>query len=598
MSGGGITIDGVIDADAAERAEADANRWIKGLRRLTVDGEPLRDRFTCRGDSLWWFAELYLHKQRVIVNALRALYALEGRAAADPNGGWQLDGADRVVSYVAREVARRHGIRCGGIPAHERGPRIGQSAKALFHATTAFLDRLRPQRAPEGLPTGGVAAFVHSAFARGAGGADAYVGPVLQEIEARLGPGRVALVGLGPRTNFRVRQWHHRAREFADPAASALPLTPVEAFAPWADLEASVGQWRARRTVGRALASSREIRAAAVVGGIDLWPLILPELDGVATLQFPWSVRAMDEAGAALDRLRPSVVVTYAEAGGWGRALVLEARRRAIPVAALQHGFIYRHWLNYLHEPDEMVPSATHPEDRGCPVPDLTLLFDELARGHLIERGHYPPERLAVTGSPRLDAIVASARGMDDEARAAVRVAVGAGPDAPIVVVAAKYTQLAAAFPALVSEAAALPDVVLVVKPHPAEGPGPYEQAAQGAANVRMAPAGVDLAALTSVAAALVTVNSTAAIEAIPLDVPALVVGLPNNLSPFVAAGVMAGAGTPSEIGPALRGLLYDREVRGRLAAARQAFAARYGIVADGGAASRAADLIVGLSRR
>ena len=35
----------------------------------------------------------------------------------------------------------------------------------------------------------------------------------------------------------------------------------------------------------------------------------------------------MDEAGAALDTLGPAVALTYAEAGGWGRALTLEARR-------------------------------------------------------------------------------------------------------------------------------------------------------------------------------------------------------------------------------------------------------------------------------
>ena len=93
---------------------------------------------------------------------------------------------------------------------------------------------------------------------------------------------------------------------------------------------------------------------------LDLWPLVEPELEGIATLQFPWSVRAMDEAGAALDALKPDAIVTYAEAGGWGRALMLEARRRGIPSVALQHGFIYRHWLNYRHEPDEARPSAAN----------------------------------------------------------------------------------------------------------------------------------------------------------------------------------------------------------------------------------------------
>ena len=76
----------------------------------------------------------------------------------------------------------------------------------------------------------------------------------------------------------------------------------------------------------------------------------------------------MDEAGAALDALDPAAALTYAEAGGWGRAIVLECRRRGIPSAGLQHGFIYRHWLNYLHEPDEMIPDPDHAGGRGFPA--------------------------------------------------------------------------------------------------------------------------------------------------------------------------------------------------------------------------------------
>ena len=66
-----------LDAAAAERATVDAIAWIKSLRDARVDGQRLRQRFTLRGDSLWWFAELYLHKQQVILNVFRALHALE-----------------------------------------------------------------------------------------------------------------------------------------------------------------------------------------------------------------------------------------------------------------------------------------------------------------------------------------------------------------------------------------------------------------------------------------------------------------------------------------------------------------------------------------
>jgi UDP-N-acetylglucosamine 2-epimerase len=591
-----VSIDAVIAPEDAERAEEDANRWIKSLRNARVGGATFRDRFLHRGDSLWWFAEIYLHKRRIIVRALRAVYALQTLAAEGTASAWDLSGADHVVAHVAAEIARRHGISIEGASrGAARADRLTQAAKAVFHTSTAMADRLRVRAAPPATQRG-VAAFVHSAFARGGAGEEAYIGPVLRAIELRVGADRVSLVGLGPRTNFRVRGWRDRIREFADPDFRDLAVTPVDAYSGWRELAPSRAVWRERREVAKALIASRDLRDAATISGCDLWPLVSAELEGVAELQFPWSARAMDEAGAALDHLSPDVVVTYAEAGGWGRALVLESRRRKIPVAAMQHGLIYRHWLNYLHEPDEILPSGANPADRGFPAPDCTLLFDEFAREHLERAGHIPAGRLAVTGSSRLDSMVAASHALDDGARRGLRESVGATPATRVVLVASKFTQIAAAFPAIVGATAAMPEVVLVVKPHPAEGSDPYLNAAGNARHVRISPAAVDLGALTTIADAIVTVNSTAAIEAMLLDVPALVVGLPNNLTPFVDAGAMAGVATLEAIGPALQGLLYDREMRERLAAARRAFIARYGLVADGGAAGRAADLIVGLT--
>ncbi len=141
----------------------------------------------------------------------------------------------------------------------------------------------------------------------------------------------------------------------------------------------------------RSLWNSEDIQRHAVIDGCNCWDIVREELAGVALLQWPWSARAMDEAGAALDALRPAVALTYAEAGGWGRALTLECRRRGIPSAGLQHGFIHRHWLNYRHEPDEMLPDPDHPADAGFPRPALTLLFDNFARHHLATAGHFPP---------------------------------------------------------------------------------------------------------------------------------------------------------------------------------------------------------------
>jgi hypothetical protein len=588
-----------LDAEASERAERDANAWIKSLRHVPVDGVPMRDRFLHRGDSLWWFAELYLHKRRVVVAILRTLYALESLAVRERPLTLGLAEGDAPTRHLARQFAGKCQIAwCG--PSRNRMPwrqRAEPRWRGALHWASASIARFRPAPRPA-RPPGPVtvAAFVHSAFWRPATDDESYIGPVLREVSARVGTQGLALVGLGAPTNFRSRNWRQRCREFLGATAKPRPFGSARSYASRRALAPSAAVWRERNAHRRALHGSEALRAACVFRGCDAWPLMRDEFTGISHLQFPWSARAMDEIGAALDALKPRVAITYAEAGGSGRALALEARRRGIKVAGLQHGFIYRHWLNYLHEPDEMMPSPGNPADRGFPRPTLTLVYDQFAAEHLAAAGQFPLESIAIAGSPKLDAFAETGRLMDDAARTALRLKVGAQPGQHLVVVATKFAQIAGAFGALIDAVAKMPDVRMVIKCHPAEAGAPYEKAAGAAANVTIAPASADLTRLVAAARLLVTVNSTAAIEAMALDVPTLVVALPNNLSPFVEAGALAGASTLAEIGPLLRALLYDQKFRGRLGEGRRTFMARYQIAADGRAAVRAADAIVHLA--
>ena len=305
----------------------------------------------------------------------------------------------------------------------------------------------------------------------------------------------------------------------------------------------------------------------------------------------------MDEAGAAFDVLQPTAALTYAEAGGWGRALALEARRRAIPLVGLQHGFIYRHWLNYLHEPDEMRPLAPGSPDAGFPLPTRTLVFDRYAARHLIEAGRFPEETVVITGSPHLDELATTFRELDDGAVQAAINAAGIQCSRTVVVLVTKYSEVGPMLPALLEAFRAMPEAHLVVKTHPAETPHPYEAASAGMQNVQVLPASTPLAPLLRAARALVTVNSTVALDGLALGVPALSIGLPNNLSPFVTAGVMAGAATGPEIPAVLGRLLYDEEFRELLSSTAASWVQEYGMRPDGGAAARAATAVMELVR-
>ncbi|OFW10147.1 MAG: hypothetical protein A3H96_17940 [Acidobacteria bacterium RIFCSPLOWO2_02_FULL_67_36] len=582
-----------LDGPREEQATRAAHDWIKRLRHVKVEEQPLRRRFRYRGDSLWWFAELYLHKRQVILDLFRILLALEHLFDCERPLEIKVASGGPLVRGMVPQVAGRR--RCRHARAHGFGAswlrlaRLDLRARALTFAARA--SRHRPGTAASGPAGVRIVAFVHRAFWRaGASEASAefYIGSVLAALGRRLSSAGVCFVGVGPRSNFGARRWWHAMG--SDPAAAA--VIPVERFAPGRALKDSTKIWCERYAVTRALWHSADVREHAVLNGCDCWPAIREELAGIALLQWPWSTRAMDEAGAALDALEPEAVVTYAEAGGWGRAVVLEARRRGIPSIGLQHGFIYRHWLNYLHEPDEMEPDPERPDDRGFPHPTLTLLFDGYAADHLERRGRLPRASLAVTGSPRLDALVAAAAALSPEDIERARSGAGGQQAQPLVLFVGKYREARHVLPHLVDAVATMPGVRLAIKTHPAETPDAYARVVHGRANVRVLPASAALAPLLLGSRAVVTVNSTAALDAAVLGVPALVIGLPNNLTPFVDAGMMAGAGDPSEIAPQLGRILYDQDFRQHVERARSTFMARFGIRADGRAAERAADAV------
>jgi hypothetical protein len=514
----------------------------------------------------------------------------------------EVAGGDEIAREVVAIGAARHGAVYRGArpgPWHDALARSATLASAAQFVLRAVGSRLRhrPAPAPAAGPAdrGPIAVFVHSAFWRDTAEREAYVGPILRQLVARTRPQDVVFVGLGPRTAFRARTLAKRLEEWQ----GTLPdVHSIEAYAPWRAISGSMRYLLGSGRVCRMLCRSRDLRQASRFNGYDLWRFIRRELAGAAYVQLPWSARAMDEAAAALDRIRPSVAVTYAEAGGWGRALVLEARRRGLPSCGLQHGFVHRHWLNYRHLPDEVAPSARNAADAGFPHPTATLLFDRFAARHLQEAGSLPPETLVVTGNPRLDALASAAARHDASTRRDTRRKLGAADGARLLVLATKYRERARdSLAALFDAARAAPRVHLAVRCHPAETPAPYVRLAGEAPNITVAPADVDLAATLAVADLVVTVNSTVALEAMALGVPALALNLPNYLSPFVEAGVMLGCSSPAEVAPTLERFLADDEGRTAFRRRQQAFMAEYEMLPTGRAAERAVAAILALAR-
>ena len=236
------------------------------------------------------------------------------------------------------------------------------------------------------------------------------------------------------------------------------------------------------------------------------------------------------------------------------------------------------------HSEDETGPGLDGID--SVPIPTQTAVFGSLARHLLIERGHYPPERIVITGSPKFDALVEAGHRFSREK---TRTRLGLAPDVPMLVVASRFTAIGPVFAELVRAVGAIDNLWLLVKPHQAERSDVYQRvgASEGAARMRTVPPEENLLELLFASDGLITVDSFAPSEALVLDRPVMVINLPSNLSALVERGAALGVRSGDPIEPPLRRFLFDRDLCQELERQRKKYLEEFAYGADGSSTAR-----------
>jgi glycosyltransferase involved in cell wall biosynthesis len=394
---------------------------------------------------------------------------------------------------------------------------------------------------------------------------------------------------VGPRAAFRRRGARERLRDWAElPGAADAPYVHVNRYVTANVVREVARGTRQVREAWRALRRSPALVQAFSHRGVTFADLALPDLAGTLLLQLPWAIRCYEEMAAVLAAARPRVVCLYAESSGWGRAALAACRAAGVPTVAIQHGILYPKYYSYRHEPDEA----------ACPLPDHTAIFGEAAGRLLRALGRYPPQSLVATGSPKFDDLVRVARGRD---RAALRRRLGVAADERLLVVASRFQAIrrthqaiGPVFAAFVRAVDSLPGVRALVKPHPAEPAGAYDEVLgrESGQRVRVLPPSADLVELLHAADALVTVESLSAVEALVLGRPVVVLNMPSHLRELVDQGVAVGVPASEDPAPALRRVLFEAETAARLEQARRSYLTDFAMGVDGRATARIVALL------
>jgi hypothetical protein len=566
----------------AEALEADFDidetviAWFKDFGR-----QAFRHRFRFGPLDLWWWAEIYLYHEtalRLFVRDVEVLARLVERLRPKR---MVLVRPVRALGESARSFVSEVEIVGERVP----GPPFWWRTTLLFLLDllkmwgTGFKSFFRRPTTPRtGRPR--ILFLTHASMWQGE--KEMYLGEILPAVASRAA---AVAVGFGPPVPFRKRSLKAWLLDLLEVGSEDLPYVHARRYFSPRLCRRLTSDYLRVWALFREFRRTPEIERALSHRGVPFGPEAGASFRDTFLRQFPWAMRSYREVDCVLLREKPDALVLYAESSGLGRAAVAAAQVHGVPSVAVQHGIMYPQYYSHEHAPDEL-------EGDSVPIPTRTVVFGELAKRLLLERGGYPEERIVVTGSPKFDALVEGASSYD---RASTRRALGISEADRFLVLATRWTAVSPVFEDLVRASESLPGVFLFVKPHQAESSKPYEDVVRrlSASRTRILSAEKNLLELLFASDGLITVDSFASSEALVLGRPVLVLNLPGNLDSLVERGVALGVPRGESIRKALEALLFDSETARSLEATRKEYIQDFAFGADGRSTERIVECIL-----
>ncbi len=486
------------------------------------------------------------------------------------------DGCDPDLAAAVRRIAERDGL------AVERGGATANSADALHSGPAAGRQAGRGS-------SSAAAGSRHRGRRRGLiGRMRRRFRPSMRERDQRLVTSRAASLAADPTRRLLVVQAHARQRietptgprymnAYLEPVTERLHDSALDPFE--VDIRSTLADDGTRERMtgsrgdrylpsdvltlvqpdgdeSRARADAVEmaqrvaaLHAPVVVAGVDLGPALAARVAARIMSGHARSIRDTARIRSLLRRLHPAGVLLADEyhRQDWLAA----AKAEGVPVAAVQHGVIYRWHNGYMHR--------TRPNTLR--LPGRTYVFGSWERDLLVGTSVYEPGEVVVGGSPRL-VHVPDGRSHGG----ALRKELGVADDHRLVVLSGTWGPLYRRFhyPIALAGLFAQPleRVHLVVKLHPSErDEGPYRAIVEGVARAGgfepppiTVVRDVDLYGLLEVADAHLGIHSTVLTEAVVTGTPNLLATglLASDLLGYVDAGVAIPVETTADLAAAL----------------------------------------------
>ena len=308
--------------------------------------------------------------------------------------------------------------------------------------------------------------------------------------------------------------------------------------------------------------------------GIKIWDIIKDDISLFFDTEFITLAFSTAYFQRVIDTIKPDILIVGDDRATAVRSHVLMAKKRGMPVLEIQHGI----WI-------PMMPMDT-------PLSDRIAAGGDYDRKVYIKFGA-KNEQMVVTGWPKFDIYAKLKESLIEKHKngADILFALPSTSAPPSIRDVKLNFDIIETIGSFIEDSM---DFRLIVKPHPSENTKIYNQIAKKYKNVILHKSSEDISSLIAYSdIPIIFQYSTLGLEAAILDKAIIYINTTNEESMYADSGIAIEVKKLDELIPAIKDVLYKREVREKLAEARKKFVYEHAYIQDGKASKRVADLIV-----
>jgi hypothetical protein len=592
-----------VDSDVQSRVQAWIKKWSD---KKIVEGRNLKEILGYNGVSLWWFIEFHYFYRRYMsqisghIETLQVIINKERPSKLIFVNDRSLFSKVLLVFTQAKNVKTleiRVDFGKGGIRSrlfkflirnHVFFLAIRETLRSKWSTLINALLSKDPSKGRE-CPTVVVMSterdwrFILDPYYSNRKGLN-WVHPILEFLRGRY---RVILISM--------KQWDYR------PGLKTLleqkltyPYSIIRTPWSWQNkiVKARVKKARVRLTsTWNVLKESNDFKSSLNYDGIPLWSILREMFWDMFFRVLPEAIRSIEIAKIMVDNEKPiSIILPCEYCTNFSYASLIIGQKRRIQTIALQHGIITPHSFEYKFTSNEKRNRG--PNSKLSVLPTKFAVYGASTK-KVLQRLLYPTARIAVTGSPQYDTLFHFKKLLD---RNRILKALNVDPDKRIITLTTQPILTKEVLMRIVLNAVkGLEDVVLVVKPHPAENKKSYADFIEKTKipNAIVLASDYNTMKALCVCDLVITMFSTTALEAMMLEKPVITINVEEETaSPFAKGGPTMNVSTSKELLQAINGVLTNHDLRKSLIDRQNTFLSEQMYGMDGQSSKRATDFI------